>query len=57
MRSLFGGARFVVVAFLFVVVALRLALTRGVAARGLLSVGVGRHGVGEFNFSLGVKFG
>jgi hypothetical protein len=24
---------------------------------GLLSVGVGRYGVGDFNFSLGVKFG
>ena len=42
---------------LFVVVALRLALTRGVRRAGLLSVGVGRHGVGDFNFSLGVKFG
>ena len=26
-------------------------------ARGLLSVGVGRSGVGDFNFSLGVNFG
>ena len=41
---------------LFVVVALRLALTRGVGA-GLLSVGLGRYGVGDFNFSLGVNFG
>lgn len=24
---------------------------------GLLSVGVGRYGVGDFNFSLGVNFG
>jgi hypothetical protein len=30
---------------------------RGQGGAGLLSVGVGRYGVGDFNFSLGVNFG
>ena len=29
----------------------------GLRPRGLLSVGVGRHGAGNYNFSLGVNFG
>ena len=34
-----------------------LSMAHWLEGAGLLSVGVGRYGVGDFNFSLGVKFG
>jgi predicted dinucleotide-binding enzyme len=34
-----------------------LSMAHWLEGAGLLSVGVGRHGVGDFNFSLGVNFG
>jgi predicted dinucleotide-binding enzyme len=34
-----------------------LSMAHWLEGAGLLSVGLGRHGVGDFNFSLGVKFG
>ena len=34
-----------------------LSMVHWLEGAGLLSVGVGRYGVGDFNFSLGVKFG
>jgi 8-hydroxy-5-deazaflavin:NADPH oxidoreductase len=34
-----------------------LSMARWLEGAGLLSVGVGRHGVGDFNFSLGINVG